>query len=294
MAALRAPLHTVLRAGAVPAPLRRVAAPLFAAQSAAAPPALIASTVLPGGATRLPAPARAASTSASHTEARPSILTGAADGRRNPADVDGMPASPASATPRAAGARRAPAAPISAGDGTAATAPAPAAGAAAAGADATAGEETAPPPYAPTLEVPALDPADVPLMSQRWERRRLSWLVTGSADPPPAPSPAPGQGRGASAAAAAAAASRAVADASALSARLAALRRLRKRKPVKVNVRSILQFITDPARPVIAFTKPLPLPNMVGIMVTAWETEGLLPPGAAGGAGGAPGGSKLA
>lgn len=39
----------------------------------------------------------------------------------------------------------------------------------------------APPPYAPTLHAPVLDPSELPLLGQRWERRRLTWMVTGSA-----------------------------------------------------------------------------------------------------------------
>lgn len=129
---------------------------------------------------------------------------------------------------------------------------------------------TEPAPYDPTMEIPTLDEAELSFLSHRWERRRLRWLVTGSPEPP-ASSGHPNS-------------SKAVADSAALSARLAAMRRLRKRKPVKVNVKSILQFITDPSRPTIAFTKPLPLANMVGIMNTAWEAEA--------GEGGAPGAPK--
>ena len=43
------------------------------------------------------------------------------------------------------------------------------------------GAPDAPPPYAPTLHAPVLDPSELPLLGQRWERRRLTWMVTGSA-----------------------------------------------------------------------------------------------------------------
>lgn len=137
-------------------------------------------------------------------------------------------------------------------------------------------------PYDPTMDVPQFEEDEAPLLSERWERRRLSWMVTNSKEGPP-----PGSTTGQNAAI----------EMSALAARLSSLRRARKRKAVKVNVKSILAVMTDPSRAgsTITFTKPLPLPHMVAIMTTAWGEEGLYgTTGGAAGTGAAAAGSAAA
>lgn len=94
-----------------------------------------------------------------------------------------------------------------------------------------------PPPYAPTTATQRLDPADYALLSDRWERRRLSWMVTGRLEPTRADAALEARRAGG-----AGGDPTGAADTAALAARLGVLRRnVRKRaKPVKVNVKSIL------------------------------------------------------
>ena len=130
----------------------------------------------------------------------------------------------------------------------------------------------------PSLRLPHIPAADLPLLSQRWEQRRLTWLVTGSSE---VLSPEGGwDGGGQPGGAAGGGGEPAVGgrDAGAqLTARLKARRGevLAARRPVRINAKGILAVMGDPARAsaTITFTKPLPLRQMVGIclQMAAWS-----------------------
>jgi len=147
----------------------------------------------------------------------------------------------------------------------------------------------APTPTARLAAMAAAREGELADLGQRWHRQRLAWLVTGDASY---------TGVGAASAGGAAVASTAPATTSedaaapaverermdggdlseaecaALTARLAELRASRKRRRVRVNAASIMRVLRDPERSdQLAFTRSLPLPQMVELLVELWMEE---------------------
>jgi hypothetical protein len=137
-------------------------------------------------------------------------------------------------------------------------------------------------------------------LPRRWERQRLAWMVHGdvngavvpSTQPPPAAAPVASASPVPAAAGGAEAETPAATPASAtveeLAYRLADIKRQRvKRRRVRVNTASIRRVLTDPQRSDnLAFTRPLPLPQIVELLADVWaEEEGAAAPAVMGIAG---------
>ena len=92
------------------------------------------------------------------------------------------------------------------------------------------------------------------LMHIEWEKQRLAWLITGKAQ------------------------ESVISDInlSTFYSRLIHLRKNRKKPAIRVNTTSILKNLrnSDP-NAVIAFTRPLPLRDMIDIITVLWDEQGL-------------------